>query len=1427
MKDLLKFLKQQGKSEEFDGIKIGLASPEQIRSWSFGEVKKPETINYRTFKPERDGLFCARIFGPVKDYECLCGKYKRLKHRGVICEKCGVEVTQTKVRRDRMGHIELASPVAHIWFLKSLPSRIGLLLDMTLRDIERILYFESYVVIEPGMTSLERGMMLTEEQYLDNLEEWGDEFDAKMGAEAVLSLLQDLNLNQDIEEMREELETTNSETKRKKITKRLKLMEAFAVSGNKPEWMIMNVLPVLPPDLRPLVPLDGGRFATSDLNDLYRRVINRNNRLKRLLDLAAPDIIVRNEKRMLQESVDALLDNGRRGRAITGSNKRPLKSLADMIKGKQGRFRQNLLGKRVDYSGRSVITVGPTLRLHQCGLPKKMALELFKPFIYGKLESLGFATTIKAAKKMVEREGAEVWDILDGVIREHPVMLNRAPTLHRLGIQAFEPVLIEGKAIQLHPLVCSAYNADFDGDQMAVHVPLTIEAQLEARTLMMSTNNILSPANGEPVIVPSQDVVLGLYYMTRSGVNAKGEGMVLGSPEEAEKLYRSGHAELHARVKVRITEHLKDEETGEVTVRTELKNTTVGRAILYLVAPTGLPYALIDPSKTLSADEEAKLAANPANWILKVSNEALGKKQISKLLNDCYRLLGLKDTVVFADQLMYTGFHYAALSGASVGIDDMVIPAAKKTLLEEAEIEVTQIQEQFQSGLVTAGERYNKVIDIWARANELISKAMMDNLSTETKPNSLGDSETQKSFNSIFMMADSGARGSAAQIRQLAGMRGLMAKPDGSIIETPITANFREGLNVLQYFISTHGARKGLADTALKTANSGYLTRRLVDVAQDLVINEIDCGTENGLIITPHIEGGDVVEPLRDRVLGRVVAEDVLNPISGEVILPRNTLLDEKLCDFLEEHSVDQMKVRSVITCDNDFGVCAACYGRDLARGVMVGQGESVGVVAAQSIGEPGTQLTMRTFHIGGAASRASAENNIQVKNTGTIKFHNEKFVENADGKLVITSRSSEITIIDENGRTKESHKLPYGSIVDFKDGAAIESGSILANWDPHTHPIITEVAGQIKFVDLIEGITVTKQTDDLTGLSSTVILDPAARVAAGKDMRPMVKLVDAAGNDLFIPGTEVVAQYFLPANAIVNLEDGALVTIGEALARIPQESSKTRDITGGLPRVADLFEARQPKDAAILAEISGTISFGKETKGKRRLVITPTDGAEAYEEMIPKWRHLNVFEGEKVAIGEVIADGPESAHDILRLRGISHVANYIANEVQEVYRLQGVKINDKHIETIVRQMLRKANVVSAGDSNFLQGEQAEVSRLKIANRQLIAEGKQPAVFQHILMGITKASLATESFISAASFQETTRVLTDAAVHGKIDDLRGLKENVIVGRLIPAGTGFSYHQERAKMRAGKVQEAMPEITTDEAEQNLANLLNNL
>ena len=1400
MKDLLKFLKQQSKTEEFEGIKIGLASPDLIRSWSFGEVKKPETINYRTFKPEREGLFCARIFGPVKDYECLCGKYKRLKHRGVICEKCGVEVTQTKVRRERMGHIDLASPVAHIWFLKSLPSRIGLMLDMTLRDIERVLYFESFVVIEPGMTSLERGQMLTEENYLDALEEYGDEFEAKMGAEAVLELLRAIDLEKEIEMMREELPSINSETRRKKITKRLKLIEAFFTSGNKPEWMILKVLPVLPPDLRPLVPLDGGRFATSDLNDLYRRVINRNNRLKRLLDLAAPDIIVRNEKRMLQESVDALLDNGRRGRAITGSNKRPLKSLADMIKGKQGRFRQNLLGKRVDYSGRSVITVGPTLRLHQCGLPKKMALELFKPFIYGKLEGRGLATTIKAAKKMVEREVPEVWDVLDDVIREHPVMLNRAPTLHRLGIQAFEPVLIEGKAIQLHPLVCAAYNADFDGDQMAVHVPLTLEAQLEARSLMMSTNNILSPANGEPVITPSQDVVLGLYYTSRECVNGLGEGMAFESVAEVEKAYRTGFAQLHARVKVRITETTIDD-NGVHTESRRIVDTTVGRALLSQILPKGLSYDLV--------------------------NQNMGKKQISKLLNTCYRQLGLKDTVIFADQLMYTGFHFATVSGASVGINDMVIPDEKYTLVADAEAEVLEIQEQFQSGLVTAGERYNKVIDIWASANEKVSKAMMDNLSTETVINRDGVEETQASFNSIYMMADSGARGSAAQIRQLAGMRGLMAKPDGSIIETPITANFREGLNVLQYFISTHGARKGLADTALKTANSGYLTRRLVDVAQDLVVIEDDCGTHEGLTMKPLIEGGDVVEPLRERVLGRVVAEDVYYPGTEDVLAPRNTLLDEAWCDALEEHSIDEVIVRSVISCDTDFGVCAACYGRDLARGHIINQGEAIGVVAAQSIGEPGTQLTMRTFHIGGAASRASAENNVQVKNAGNLKLHNAKHVKNSEGKLVIVSRSSELAVIDELGREKERYKVPYGTILEKLEDATVNAGDIIANWDPHTHPIISEVAGSIKFVDMIDGVTMTRQTDELTGLSSIVVMDVGQRPSAGKEMRPAIRLVGADGNDLMIPGTEVPAQYFLPGKAIVNQDDNAPINVGDALARIPQESSKTRDITGGLPRVADLFEARKPKEPAILAEYSGTISFGKETKGKRRLVITPADGGKPYEEMIPKWRNLNVFEGEKVERGEVIADGPEAAHDILRLRGIHKVANYIVNEVQDVYRLQGVKINDKHIEVIIRQMLRKCEITESGDSDFLPGEQVEVSRVKIANRELEAQGKVPAKFERELLGITKASLATESFISAASFQETTRVLTEAAVGGKSDKLRGLKENVIVGRLIPAGTGYAYHQNRNQASAKKKgqTEAASTISASEAEQNLADLLN--
>ncbi|MDT0596249.1 DNA-directed RNA polymerase subunit beta' [Glaciecola petra] len=1395
MKDLLKFIKQQNKTEEFDNIKIGLASPDQIRSWSFGEVKKPETINYRTFKPERDGLFCARIFGPVKDYECLCGKYKRLKHRGVICEKCGVEVTLTKVRRERMGHIELASPVAHIWFLKSLPSRIGLMLDMTLRDIERVLYFESYVVTEPGMTELVQGSLLNEEEYLDSLEEHGDEFEAKMGAEAVFELLKVLDVDADVATMREELPSVTSETKRKKITKRLKLLESFQQSGNKPEWMILTVLPVLPPELRPLVPLDGGRFATSDLNDLYRRVINRNNRLKRLLDLAAPDIIVRNEKRMLQEAVDALLDNGRRGRAITGSNKRPLKSLADMIKGKQGRFRQNLLGKRVDYSGRSVITVGPTLRLHQCGLPKKMALELFKPFIYGKLEGRGLATTIKAAKKLVEREAPEVWDVLDEVIREHPVLLNRAPTLHRLGIQAFEPTLIEGKAIQLHPLVCAAYNADFDGDQMAVHVPLTIEAQLEARALMMSTNNILSPANGEPIIVPSQDVVLGLYYLTRDRVNGLGEGMVFTSPHEAEKAYRTEAAELHARVKVRITEYDINEE-GEKVEKTTLTDTTVGRAIFSLMLPKGLPFEII--------------------------NQPMGKKQISTLLNACYRTLGLKDTVIAADQIMYTGFHYAMIAGASVGIDDMVIPAAKKEIIEAAEAEVVEIQEQFNSGLVTAGERYNKVIDIWSTANDNVAKAMMDNLKIETVKNKDGKDEDQASFNSVYMMADSGARGSAAQIRQLAGMRGLMAKPDGSIIETPITANFREGLNVQQYFISTHGARKGLADTALKTANSGYLTRRLVDVAQDLVITNDDCGTFEGVKMTPLIEGGDVVEPLRERVLGRVVAEDVIKPgTKTSVLVERNTLLDEQLVDMLEANSVDQIVVRSVITCDNDHGVCANCYGRDLARGHMVGSGESVGVIAAQSIGEPGTQLTMRTFHIGGAASRASAENNVQVKTTGTLKLHNAKSVRNSDGKLVIVSRSTELTVIDDQGREKERYKVPYGSLLSVDDNAAIGAGDIVASWDPHSHPIVTERSSKITFADIDDSNTETQQ-DELTGIARVVVKD----LSKANAKEPKLILESEGG---------ALQEIRLPSFTTIEAIDGKTAVEGDVLARIPQESSKTRDITGGLPRVADLFEARKPKEPAILAEISGVIGFGKETKGKKRLTITPKADSKvkltvdlnangSYEEMIPKWRQLNVFEGESVEKGEVVSDGPESPHDILRLRGVSAVANYIVNEVQEVYRLQGVKINDKHIEVVIRQMLRKCIILNAGDSNLLEGEQIEVSQVKIANRELEKQGKIPATYEIQLLGITKASLSTESFISAASFQETTRVLTEAAVQGKEDDLRGLKENVIVGRLIPAGTGFAYHQKRAARKAAMLEEEIS-VSAEEAQAQLAEALN--
>ena len=1402
MKDLLKLLKAQGHSDEFDSIRIGLASPEMIRSWSFGEVKKPETINYRTFKPEREGLFCAKIFGPVKDYECLCGKYKRLKHRGVICEKCGVEVALAKVRRERMGHIELASPVAHIWFLKSLPSRIGLLLDITLRDIERVLYFESYIVIDPGMTTLERGQMMNDEQYFEAMEEFGDDFDARMGAEAIQALLKDLDMAQEAAQLREDIPATNSETKIKKLSKRLKLMEAFLASGNKPEWMVLTVLPILPPDLRPLVPLDGGRFATSDLNDLYRRVINRNNRLKRLLDLSAPDIIVRNEKRMLQESVDALLDNGRRGRAITGSNKRPLKSLADMIKGKQGRFRQNLLGKRVDYSGRSVIVVGPYLRLHQCGLPKKMALELFKPFIFSKLELRGLATTIKAAKKMVERETAEVWDILAEVIREHPVMLNRAPTLHRLGIQAFEPVLIEGKAIQLHPLVCAAYNADFDGDQMAVHVPLTIEAQLECRALMMSTNNILSPANGDPIIVPSQDVVLGIYFMTRDRINAKGEGMVFADVAEVQRAYGAKHVDLQAKVKVRVTEYVKSED-GSMQATDVVTDTTVGRALLSEIMPKGLPYSLI--------------------------NQTMKKKGISTLINACYRNVGLKETVIFADQLMYTGFAYATRSGASVGVNDFVIPAKKEIIINGAEDEVREIEAQFRDGLVTQGEKYNKVIDIWSRANELVAGAMMDSLKIDTVINAAGEEVEQESFNSVYMMADSGARGSAAQMRQLGGMRGLMAKPDGSIIETPITANFREGLSVQEYFISTHGARKGLADTALKTANSGYLTRRLVDVAQDLVVTEVDCGTEDGLTMLPVIDGGDVRVPLGDRILGRMIAEDVVNPTTGELLIAKNTLIDEAWVERLENDeslsSVDQVKVRSPITCETRHGICSSCYGRDLGRGHQVNIGEAVGVVAAQSIGEPGTQLTMRTFHIGGAASRAAAEDKIQVKNGGEIRLHNLKAVTRTDGNMVTTSRSVEVGVTDQHGRERERYKVPYGSLIQVSDGARVEAGEVAATWDPHTHPIVSEMAGKVVFVGLDEGLTISLRTDDLTGLSSIQVLTVGERPAAGKDLRPMIKLVDAKGNDIINPESGAPAQYLLPGGALLSITDGGQVEIGDVVARIPQESATTKDITGGLPRVADLFEARKPKEAAILAEVSGIVSYGKETKGKNRLVITPTDGSDNYEELIPKWRVLNVFEGETVVKGEVIADGPFNPHDILRILGVEELARFITTEVQDVYRLQGVVINDKHIEVIVRQMLRKVDVVASGDTNLIKGDQVEYTRYLEANEKMVAEDKIISHMQRVLLGITKSSLATESFISAASFQETTRVLTEGAVTGKKDHLRGLKENVVVGRLIPAGTGLAYHSERKRKRAElRASEGVSTVSAEEVQAALTEAL---
>ena len=1378
MKALLDLFKQTHGEEQFDAIKIGLASPEKIRSWSFGEVRKPETINYRTFKPERDGLFCAKIFGPIKDYECLCGKYKRLKYRGVICEKCGVEVTLAKVRRERMGHIELAAPVAHIWFLKSLPSRLGMVLDMTLRDIERVLYFEAYVIVDAGLTpegAMRRGQIMSEDEYYAKLEEFGEgAFTAIMGAEGVRELLRSIDIDREVEVLRADLKATGSEAKIKKFAKRLKVLEAFQRSGIKPDWMIMEVLPVLPPELRPLVPLDGGRFATSDLNDLYRRVINRNNRLKRLLELRAPEIIVRNEKRMLQEAVDSLLDNGRRGKAMTGANKRPLKSLAEMIKGKSGRFRQNLLGKRVDYSGRSVIVVGPTLKLHQCGLPKLMALELFKPFIFNKLETLGIATTIKAAKKEVESQTPIVWDILEEVIREHPIMLNRAPTLHRLGIQAFEPMLIEGKAIQLHPLVCAAFNADFDGDQMAVHVPLSLEAQMEARTLMLASNNVLFPANGEPSIVPSQDVVLGLYYATRDKINGKGEGMVFANITEVVRAYEAGQVELASRVAVRITEYeivdKKAEGDARFAEKTKIYQTSVGRAILSEILPKGMSFEEI--------------------------NKPLKKKEISRLINTSFRKCGLRETVIFADRLLQSGFRLATNAGISVAIDDMLIPSSKDRIITEASSKVKEYDKQFMSGLVTNQERYNNVVDIWGAAGDQVGKAMMDELSHVDVLDRNGKTVRQESFNSIYMMADSGARGSAAQIRQLAGMRGLMAKPDGSIIETPITANFREGLNVLQYFISTHGARKGLADTALKTANSGYLTRRLCDVTQDLVVIEEDCGATTGVTMKALVEGGEIIEALRDRILGRVCIGDIVHPDTQEVIVPNDTLLDEDHVDQIVSLGIDEVKVRTVLSCQTRYGLCAKCYGRDLGRGGLVNVGEAVGVIAAQSIGEPGTQLTMRTFHIGGAASRALVASNIEAKSNGSLKFSGTmRVVKNAKGEQIVISRSGEALIVDENGRERERHKVPYGATLLLKEDAAVKAGASLATWDPLTRPIISEYAGVARFDNVEEGVTVAKQVDEVTGLSTLVVIDGKRRSAASKGVRPMINLVDEKGKEVMIAGTDHPVNIGLQVGALITVKDGQKVEVGEVLARIPIESQKTRDITGGLPRVAELFEARSPKDAAVLAKVTGTVSFGKETKGKQRLVITDMDG-EANEFLIPKEKQVLVHDGQVVNKGEMIVEGPADPHDILTLKGIEELAIYIVDEVQDVYRLQGVKINDKHIEVIVRQMLRRVQVTDPGDTSFITGEQVERSKLYDANDAVIAQGKRPAQFDNVLLGITKASLSTDSFISAASFQETTRVLTEAAIMGKTDTLRGLKENVIIGRLIPAGTGLSYRRAR-------------------------------
>ena len=1354
MNELMNIFGQVTGTQSFDQIRISIASPERIRSWSYGEIKKPETINYRTFKPERDGLFCARIFGPIKDYECLCGKYKRMKYRGIICEKCGVEVTLSKVRRDRMGHIELASPVAHIWFLKSLPSRIGLLLDMTLKDLERVLYFENYVVIEPGLTPLKQHQLLNEEEYLQAQDDYGeDQFTASIGAEALRTMLSAIDLGEEREQLRVDVRETSSEARRKKLVKRLKLVEAFLESNSRPEWMILEVVPVIPPELRPLVPLDGGRFATSDLNDLYRRVINRNNRLKRLIELRAPDIIVRNEKRMLQEAVDALFDNGRRGRIITGANKRPLKSLSDMLKGKQGRFRQNLLGKRVDYSGRSVIVVGPELKLHQCGLPKKMALELFKPFIYSKLELYGLASTIKAAKRMVEKERPEVWDILEEVIREHPVLLNRAPTLHRLGIQAFEPVLIEGKAIQLHPLVCTAFNADFDGDQMAVHVPLSLEAQLEARVLMMSTNNILSPANGKPIIVPSQDIVLGLYHITMERPGEKGEGMVFTSIGEIEQALESKSVSLHARVQARY--RTVDAEGQPIVRRVE---TTPGRMLLSEILPR---------SPAISFD---------------LINTLLTKKEISNVIDQVYRHAGQKETVIFCDRLMTLGFTQACRAGISFGKDDLIIPDAKRVLVAEAQDQVKQYEQQYQDGLITQGEKYNKVVDVWSRCTDKVAEEMMKMIRS---------APPGEPINPVWMMSDSGARGSAAQIKQLAGMRGLMAKPSGEIIETPIISNFKEGLTVLEYFNSTHGARKGLADTALKTANSGYLTRRLVDVAQDAIITEEDCGTTRGLMTRAVVDGGEVIAPLSDRILGRNAAVDILDPLSGEVLLPAAGLIDEDAVDLIERAGIDAVQIRSVLTCESRVGVCGKCYGRDLARGTLVNIGEAVGVIAAQSIGEPGTQLTMRTFHIGGAAQRGAEQSSVEAAVDATVEIKNRNVVTSSSGAapvLVVMARNLEIVLLDEAGREKARHRVPYGARLLVDDGAQVKRGDRLAEWDPYTIPIVTEKDGVAHYVDLIEGLSMREIVDEATGISSKVVIDWKQQ-PRGSELRPRITLRDEDGEVLLL-GNGLEARYFMSVDAILSVENGAPVKAGDVLARIPRESSKTRDITGGLPRVAELFEARKPKDFAIISESDGRVEFGKDYKTKRRIIVVPTEeGGEPVEYLIPKGKHISVQEGDYVEKGDLLMDGNRVPHDILRILGVEALASYLVNEIQEVYRLQGVRINDKHIEVIVRQMLQKVEIDEPGETTLLAGEQVDRVEFEYENAKVEREGLRPATARPVLQGITKASLQTSSFISAASFQETTRVLTEAAVSGRIDTLTGLKENVIVGRLIPAGTG--------------------------------------